>query len=393
MREEFILYIHFPYCLHKCPYCDFNSYAVSTIPEKNYTSALLSELDYWAVSPEWKGRRLSSIYFGGGTPSLLKPESVGRMISFCRSAFQLSADAEITLEANPGTVTTESLSAFCSAGVNRLSIGAQSFKPEFLSLLGRIHSNEQTEMAVAAARVAGVKNLGLDLIYALPGQTGADLEADLQSLVRLDPQHVSAYTLTIEKGTPFSRAQKRGLLQPPADEEVADMMQYVQKFLEMRGWHHYEISNYALSGRQSRHNLGYWSGIDYLGIGSAAHSFLKCQDENGRRISAERWANQKKPEKYINQAVAHGHAESSKENLSQNDLIFEFFFLGLRKIAGVDLGEFENLFACSVDSLYGETLRSLQSQGLAQVQAGRLCLTSQGLMLADSVISSFLTGA
>lgn len=387
MPQEFGLYLHIPFCLHKCPYCDFNTYAVTNVPEKEYVSALLAELDFRAALSEWRGRTVSSIYFGGGTPSLLSARSVERVISFVESTFPLSDQVEISLEANPGTVDGDSLSAFRAAGVNRLSIGVQSFDREILKVLGRMHSPEQSEAALHAARAVGFKNISVDLIYGVPKQTPEMWEEDLRKACLLNSEHLSVYGLTIEKGTPFYQSYKRGLLRLPSETRVLEMMDCCKALLEVNQYLHYEISNYCKSGYHARHNSIYWDGHDYLGLGAGAHSFLRASDQNryGRR-----WSNFALPNKYIKEGIAHGKAESWSDELSLQEGMFEFFYLGLRKLCGVNFSDFKRRFAVDAQEACRDIVEMLAEQGLLSVEGDNIRLTTQGLKLADSVIEHFI---
>jgi oxygen-independent coproporphyrinogen III oxidase len=386
--EPFSLYLHIPYCLHRCPYCDFNCYALPSLPEKEYVAAVLAELDYRAARPEWHGRVVQSIYFGGGTPSLFNPASLRKIIAVVLKTFPVDDNIEVTLEANPGTVTFDTLSGFLEAGINRLSIGAQSFSPEVLRALGRMHTVAQIEEAVVTARDVGFANISLDLIYGAPGQSIADLQSDLMEVGRLDPSHVSPYGLTIEKGTPFYTSFKKGILKLPREEMVVDMMRRINNELSGCGLLQYEISNYAKPGKEARHNLAYWNGEDYLGLGAGAHSFNASLGETDGAYG-RRWSNFATPEKYMEQASVAGAAESWGEVLDERGAIFEYFFLGLRKTAGVSLNAFEKKFHRSAKDLYAVLLEMLISERLLQLDGDMLALTSRGLVLADSVIENF----
>lgn len=381
--KPFSLYIHIPYCFHKCPYCDFNTYAVSKAPEREYTEALLAELDFYAAKTEWRGRAIQTIFFGGGTPSLFQPETIARILRSVRQKFPLLPAAEISLEANPGTVSFESLAGYREAGVNRVSFGAQSFDLATLRTLGRMHSPEQVEAAVLRAREAGINNLSLDIIYGVPNQTVEHVRLDLNAALALSPVHISAYSLTFEKGTPFYSALKRGALTPPPDSAVAEMMELVATTLPERGLRRYEISNFAWPGFEARHNQAYWNGDDYIGLGAGAHSFARG---SGYGV---RWSNYAAPNKYIEAACSHGKAESWRETLTVESAIFEVFFLGLRKIEGISLDWFEKTFAISIEELYPSAIHNLVSEQLAQVIDGRFSLTERGLMLTDSILEQF----
>lgn len=386
--KPFGIYIHIPYCLQRCPYCDFNTYATTSLPEKEYVSALLCELDFRASEPVWRGREVQSVYFGGGTPSLLNASSVEKLINFICAAFPFQPTAEISLEANPGTVSGDTLAAFREAGINRLSLGIQSFNEEMLRTLGRIHSPQQCESAICDARTAGFRNLSIDLIYGIPGQTLADWRTDLKTAVRYVPEHLSAYGLTIEKGTPFFESCRKGLIRLPEENTIIRMMGALHSTLCEAGFRRYEISNYARPGREARHNLSYWNGQDYLGLGAGAHSFVSAEREEADAFG-QRWANFAEPVKYMREAAAHGHALSWKDVLDRKAAMFEYFFLGLRKTEGVSLRMFQERFGLSVEEAYPAVIEILREQKHATLSEDRFSLTERGLMLADSVFEFF----
>lgn len=386
--KPFSLYFHIPYCYQKCPYCDFNTYAVAKVPEDDYCAALLSELDFRAQLEAWRGREIQTIYFGGGTPSLLSGSIISKILRYAASAFKLRPGAEISLEANPGATTGDNLAAYREAGVNRISFGAQSFNHEVLSALGRIHSAAQTEESFHLARSAGFENLSLDLIFGCPSQTLDIVKSDIEAAIALSPSHISAYGLTIEKGTPFFERFKRRTLALPAEERVSEMLDLVWNRLPENGYEQYEISNFAKPGLEARHNMAYWNGDDYLGIGAGAHSLLVQSDSDGRPIG-KRWSNFALPAKYMSEAAAKGAAESWSDSLRKRDLAFEYFFLGLRKTAGVSLSGFEEKFGKAVEDAYPKLLPMLKEQGLVRKDGDALKLTRQGLLFSDSVLENF----
>lgn len=385
----FSVYIHIPFCLRRCPYCDFNSYVVSAIPEKEYVAALLAEVDYRATRLEWHGRQIRTLYFGGGTPSLFSPFSIRKIVEVIASRFPIADDVEISLEANPGTIGPESLGALRRAGVNRLSLGAQTFNDDFLRALGRLHTAEQIEAALSAARAAEFVNVSLDLLYGLAGQSLPQLKDDIAKIIALQPEHVSAYGLTIEEGTPYFTQFKKGRLLLPDEENSVAMFEELKRALSQAGYRHYEISNFAYPGREAKHNLVYWNCGDYLGLGAGAHS--SCAFWEGTlRAAGTRWANYAAPATYMEQVVAHGRAEGWQESLSTADLMFEFFFLGLRKLEGVSCSEFERWFGSSIEQVYPEILQILYDQDLLKRDGDYISLTNKGLLLADNVIENFI---
>lgn len=381
--NPFSLYVHVPFCAQKCPYCDFNTYATPHVPEKDYTNALVAEIRSYASDPRFVGRNLGTIFFGGGTPSLLSPEAIGVIISAADESFGRVRGAEVTLEANPCAAGLRAMEGFAKAGVNRVSFGVQSFSDPVLKALGRDHSAHDARESVRTAVQIGIKNVSLDLIYGVPGQTVGGLERDLEEALELPIKHISAYALSVEPGTPFFQRQERGLLETPSDEAVAAMMDRIPVILEPRGFHRYEISNYAHPGFESRHNLVYWVGGDYLGVGAGAHSY--CQSFNNQGLhAAERWSTLANPSAYM-AAVQKTGAVSWRESLTLDALRFEFFYLGLRRIAGVSRADFEARFGHSWDTQYGDVLHELKAEGFLAMSQEAAWLTSEGIKLSDSV--------
>ncbi len=378
----FSLYIHVPFCSQKCPYCDFNTYAVSRIPETEYVEALVSELKLFGSDGRFAGRSLRSVFFGGGTPSLVSPAGIGQVLEQAARHFPVLAGAEVTMEANPAQPSAERYAAYRAAGVNRLSFGVQSFDAERLSLLGRDHSPDDARRAVALARESGIENVSIDIIFGVPGQEISGLESDLQSAVELPISHISAYALSIEPGTPFFQRQERGLLALPPDERVAEMLSLIPKKLAASGFARYEISNYAKPGKESIHNSAYWSGGDYLGIGAGAHSFAARHD-GATRVSAERWSNFAAPAAYMGRAAS--SPVSWSESLDSKALFFEFFYLGLRRTTGVSLEDFSALFGQPVPQNMATTLDELEAEGFIEKRTASLTLTERGIALSDSV--------
>ncbi len=384
--SSFALYVHIPYCLAKCPYCDFNSYAVARWPEQRYLAALLGEMGRRAEEPPWRGTPAKTLFFGGGTPSLFAPESIEAILDRADSLFGIESGAEITLEANPGTVDRAKLEGLRRAGVNRLSVGAQSFRPATLETLGRNHDADQTRQAVRLARRAGFEQLNLDLIYAVPGQTSDDVVRDVREAVALEPDHVSAYCLTFEPGTQFHSLMKSGRLLPPSADREADFLGAVNRELASSAFERYEISNYARPGCQARHNLAYWRAEPYLGLGAGAHSFGPA---GGRW---RRWWNERSPERYC-EAVLGGAArlaETGEEWPEGRGLAGEFVFLNLRLQRGFALLDFERRTGCSFGDLFSSEAARLVDAGLLRIAEGRVRLTERGLELADSVFACFV---
>ncbi len=377
------LYIHFPFCQKKCLYCDFNSLADSPVTPAVYAAAVVKEM-------ELRAARLAApltaptLYFGGGTPSLMAPRDVGRIIDAAARLYSLTADAEITLEANPGTLTAASLAGYRAAGVNRLSLGVQSFSDPFLQLLGRIHTAREALAAFAMARNAGFGNIGIDLIHSLPGEATADWLADLGRAVALGPEHISAYALSVEEGTPFHVLEREGQLPLPDEEEGAEMFRQTAEFLRGRGYEHYEISSFARAGFRSRHNQVYWRRGNYIGFGAGAHSFLRT---SGFGV---RWRNLLSPEPYRRAICRATLPEEEMTSLTKRDAMAEFFFLGLRMLEGVDLELFRREFGLTAEEAYPGVAARLLAEGLVECPDRFLRLTGRGLSLANQVFLRFV---
>jgi oxygen-independent coproporphyrinogen-3 oxidase len=382
MAGGFALYVHVPWCRHVCPYCDFNVYASSTPPETEYVAALAAELAARVAAPSWQGRPIESVYVGGGTPSLFSPASIASLLDDARRRAGFVADLEVTLEANPGTVSGERLRGYRDSGVTRLSLGAQSFHEAHLRRLGRDHQAAETAAAVQAARKAGFDNVSLDLIYGVPGQSVADWEADLAAAIALAPEHVSAYALTYESGTPFHSWRERGRLRPVDEDAEAAMADATDRALTDAGYRRYEISSWARPGFASRHNQSYWDGSDYLGLGAGAHSYCHLP------APGVRWANVRLPASYLAELAAHGTAAATTEELSEAQARSEFCFTGLRRTDGIDAGVFRRRFGVALASAFPH-LAGLVADGLVEDVGGRLRLTARGLRFADSVSATF----
>lgn len=377
------LYLHIPFCKRKCPYCAFVSREGNDAEVNNYVDLLVKEMilargDAPPLQP------LDSVYLGGGTPSLLEAEQVARLLERAMQLFGLAADAEITLETNPGTVDFRRLAGFRQAGVNRLSLGVQSFDDRMLAALGRIHTSQQARDTVAAARRAGFTNIGIDLIHALPGQSLEMWRSDLEQAVRLNPEHLSVYGLTVEEGTPFAARyeDKRTLL--PDDDLSADMFESADALLTAAGYEHYEIANYARPGCRSRHNSGYWKRDGYLGLGTGAHSFLR----NGPY--GIRFGNTPDLEAYRSDIGSGKLPRRGLEVLSREDARAEFMFLGLRMAEGVGFMDFVQEFGAELGELYAQQLDMLVSQGLVTMDTKGLRLTRRGMLLSNHVFAQFL---
>jgi oxygen-independent coproporphyrinogen-3 oxidase len=384
----FSLYAHIPFCAHKCPYCDFNTYATARVPEAEYLEALKKELQRSAADERFRGRRLGTIFFGGGTPSLLSGAAIDSIIRAADDLFPIMSGAEITLEANPGDVSREKLAEFASAGINRISFGVQSFDDARLKLLGRDHTAEQAKEAVALAHEAGISNVSVDIIFGTPGQLVSDVERDIDTAASLPITHLSTYSLTIEPGTPFFQRQERGLLSMPADGLVADMLERIPELARRHGFARYEISNYARAGKESEHNNVYWIGGDYLGVGAGAHSYVGSA-RDGFFVTGDRWSTVALPQTYIRDAGT-SRVISWSERVEGKSLWFEFFYLGLRRTAGVTVSDFQKRFGRSMWDTYGDVIRELKGEGFIREEGESVSLTRKGIAVADSVFERFV---
>jgi oxygen-independent coproporphyrinogen III oxidase len=372
------LYLHIPYCLHKCGYCDFNSHPDNQEESEIYVSALLSEIEYY--SPKLAGKIVPTVFFGGGTPTILPPASLAKILSRVKNRFNLTEDCEISIEANPATIERETLQQICASGFNRISIGVQSFDPDELKLLERVHNEEQIHTTVDRARLAGFDNLSLDLMFSLPGQSPQKWKSHLQQALDKNPNHISAYGLTIEPATSFFKLQERGLLQLPPEDTQLEMFETTIEFLQSAGYEQYEISNYARPGFECQHNLNYWDNGEYLGLGAGASSYL-----NG-----ERFKNTNLPSRYIREVQAQGSAVESTEKLDLLHAMGETIMLGLRRRNGILIENFEKRFQISFNHVYGKVLDPLLKEGLITLNQNRMALSRKGICIADSVILNFL---
>jgi oxygen-independent coproporphyrinogen-3 oxidase len=382
----FGVYIHFPYCQKRCPYCDFAVHARQRIPHAAYADAVVRELE--ARAPLYDGRALVSVYFGGGTPGLWEPGCLGRVLAAVRATFPSSGEPEVTVEANPGEVDEARLEGLVRAGVNRLSLGAQSLEARHLVQLGRLHGPKDVERAVLAARAAGIGNLSLDLMIGLPGQRLDELDRDLGGLLALAPEHLSIYMLTVEPRTAFAALGRQGLLALPAPEVQAEMYERVDAAMERAGLGHYEISSWARPGRRAVHNRLYWSGGEWLGLGSSAHSFRFDGAGGGERFSTVRSV-----DRYLERVggVVRGGLDGDplvegREALGRDVLAREAMWLGLRMLdEGVERAAYRRRFGVDPVERFAVELERLERAGLVARTEERLVLTRRGVLLADEV--------
>jgi oxygen-independent coproporphyrinogen-3 oxidase len=375
------LYLHIPFCRRKCTYCDFVSYEASPVSPSRYVQLLQRELA--DVARRFPLAGVPTVYFGGGTPSLLSPPLVGDLLDTCGACFPIEVDAEVTLEVNPGTVTPASLAGYRQAGVNRLSIGIQSLDQRELELLGRIHSASQGRSTVRDARRAGFDNVSVDLMHSLPGQTLARWKETLEQAIALEPEHISAYGLTLEEGTPLTERLARGEIASPDPELAADMLELTIDLLVSAGYGQYEISNFALPGRRSRHNQVYWRRGTYLGIGAGAHSFVA---EPGYGL---RWENPADLQKYAAD-VPYSLFDRLLQPLSRDDAMAEFFFLGLRLCEGIDLALFADSFGVTAGEAFPGVIERHCADGLLVREGEKLRFSRRGMMLANRVLADFV---
>ncbi len=377
------LYLHIPFCHTRCHYCDFNTYAGMLPLREPYVRALITEIGLagqLAKRANGTLRRSRTIFFGGGTPSLLTVEQIKHLLSACREAFAVDEQAEITLEANPGTLTSEQLTGLRAAGINRLSLGSQSFDAELLHTLGRIHSPEEIVQAFSNARSAGFRSINLDFMFGLPGQTMHHWKTTLDRALTLHPEHFSLYSLIIEEGTLFYTWTNEGQIIPGDEDLCADMYEYADERLQAEGYENYEISNWALPGYQSRHNLTYWQNLPYIGMGAGAHSYF-----GGRRFS-----NVLDPQEYIGLLKKQQRPEADGEFVGRIQEMSETAFLGLRTAQGLHLPTFEERFAEPFFQFVGTRLHLVEAAGLLEHDHEWIRLSKRGRLLGNEVFLRLL---
>ena len=379
------IYVHIPFCQSKCPYCSFVSYmGMDTNTKKRYMQSLLRQAQDMARHPWSKARKFHSLYIGGGTPSTVDVFSMANFIERCLELFDFvslsSRDPEVTMEVNPNTVDEAMLKRLRQAGVNRLSIGCQSFSNAMLKVIGRKHSSQDVRQAVSFARDAGFRNISLDLMYGLPGQDLANWQNTLGAALDLTPEHLSVYELTIEEDTLFFEQLRDGRLDLPGEEASLAMFEYARKSLSVNGYNHYEISNYARSGFQSVHNMNYWENGSYIGLGSGSVSCF-----SGVRIQSE-----KNLERFIEMITRQQLPFREAEFLSLNARFRESVIMGLRMTAGVSVSMLKRRFGMTPETYYGETLKELFEEKLLEENNERLRLTEKGIRLANRVMTQLV---
>jgi len=376
LHHSLALYLHFPFCKQKCYYCDFNSYSGMEQYVPAYFSALQAEIDRYLP----QSRPITSVYFGGGTPSLLPVEMLSQTLQYLKEHFFISPQTEITIEVNPGTVSIEKLIELKEAGFNRLSIGLQVSQDYLLEMIGRIHNWNDFELCYQFAREVGFNNIGVDLIFGLPRQTMADWQQTLEQVIGLQPEHVSAYGLQLEPGTLLHSMVEKEMLVLPEEDSVAEMMEYTMKFLPAGGYNQYEISNYAIPGRESVHNMNYWLCRDYLGLGAGAYS----------TVYGERWFNFKEPLQYIERTQNGLSVVAERELINKRTAAVEAIMLGLRMRRGINLQQFLETHEIDIMRKARIELANLYEEKLIEKQDEFLFLTDKGIMISNYVISRLL---
>lgn len=375
MAEPLALYVHWPFCVSKCPYCDFNSHVRESVDQAVWQGALLADLRHEAAL--LPGRTVGSIFFGGGTPSLMPPATVAAVIAAAGDAWGLADDVEITLEANPNSVEVANFADLAAAGVNRVSIGVQSFDSEVLEFLGRAHSQDEARRAIATAQEHFAR-VSFDLIYARPGQSMAAWESELAGALAFGTDHLSLYQLTIEPGTRFATLAAKGDLTIPDGDTAADLFDATQAMTRAAGLPRYEVSNHARTGQESRHNLAYWRYADYAGVGPGAH---------GRRLG-QATERHKKPENFIAAVERNGHGLKVESDLPAHERATEAMLMGLRLTEGIDLSRIEARSGLDREAFVdGGAVARLAGQGLVKQDGDRLMVADDGILLLDSILS------
>ncbi len=389
------LYIHIPFCIKKCNYCDFLSASCTEETRQKYVQALCREMSDKALV--YKDRLVDTVFFGGGTPSVLSEKEITEIMNKIKENFKLMQEAEITMEVNPKTITKEKLATYQRLGINRLSVGLQSANDEELKRLGRIHTWEDFLESWNMIREAGFHNVNIDIMSALPEQTCRSYEGTLEKVLKLRPEHISAYSLIIEEGTLFYQwygPESNGKEKLPSEDTEREMYQMTEEFLKKHGYERYEISNYALPGYECKHNIGYWKRKEYLGLGLGAASLLEKEyKEAGKTETGKkkmlRASNLTSLEEYL---YSNKSWEEEITNLSTKDAMEEFMFLGLRMMEGISGEEFENTFGISLDEVYGKQIKKLMEQGLLEYHQKnkRIALTKYGIDVSNYVFVEFI---
>ncbi|MGQ0723253.1 MAG: radical SAM family heme chaperone HemW [Candidatus Eiseniibacteriota bacterium] len=380
MASRFHLYVHFPFCSSRCPYCAFYFVVGRREARAAYVDAVVEEIARAAADPRFAGRAVASIYFGGGTPSLMEPGAVARILAAARASFSVEPDAEMSLEANPDGLEDARLAALRESGVNRLTLGWQAFRAEHLRALGRTHAPEDAARSLEAARRAGFENVGVDLMFGLVGQSAEEWRSDLAQVVALGPDHVSAYELTLEEGTRFARRNAAGRLDLPDEDARADMFEAVDEVLEPAGIRRYEISNFARQGRECRHNVAGWRGGDLLGVGASAAS----------HVGHARWTNVADLDEYVRRVGRGEGTAVTMEELDEETWAAEDLYLGLRLRDGLDAGERLRRVPEPGRARLQGVLDGSAARGLLESEGGHVRLSRRGRLIADEVFAELL---
>lgn len=375
--DKISLYIHIPFCAQKCLYCDFPSFARKDHLRKAYIEALNKEII--SLREKHNNLEINTIFIGGGTPSVLEADELECLLKEV-AKLNMSKDIEYSMECNPGNLTEEKLEVMKKYGVNRISMGLQAKQDNLLKGLGRIHNYKTFKENFLLAKKVGFNNINVDLMFGLPNQRLNEWEETLREIISLEPAHISAYSLIIEEGTAFYNLYENDKLKLPTEEEERKMYHLAKKILEENGFNQYEISNYAKEGKECRHNLAYWNMDNWIGVGSAAASYI-----DGKRIK-----NISSVEEYINSINEKGEAVEEIINNSKNDNMEEFMFMGLRKINGIDENEFKNRFSMNINDVYGEILNKYIDEGLLIRESGRIFLSEKGIEISNIIMADFL---
>ncbi|MDX8413813.1 MAG: radical SAM family heme chaperone HemW [Mariprofundales bacterium] len=380
-----LIYVHIPFCEHKCPYCDFNSHVRRSPEWERYATALLCELRWRLRQPQWRGRIARTLYFGGGTPSLAPVSLIAQVLGLLHDHHALADDAEISLEANPGSLDGAKLHGWRDAGVNRLSIGVQSTDAAQLRWLERIHSADQGVAALQMALEHGWDNVGVDMIYGLPDQNISQWQQQLTAMMALNPTHFSCYQLTVEEGTPLATRHAAAPYPLPQQEQAAEFLLWTRQALLQGGWQPYEVSNFAREGRFCRHNDGYWRYDDYLAVGAGASGKVDLADGG-----VARYSNRRHPEGYMSKVEQGQDPADDVEQRSLRQAAAEAVWLGLRRTDGVVLECFANRFGALPQQMFAASLTPWIERGCLEIDGGLLGLTNEGLLLADAVAADVL---
>ncbi|WP_368235404.1 radical SAM family heme chaperone HemW [Clostridium perfringens] len=375
--DKISLYVHIPFCAQKCLYCDFPSFARKDHLRKAYIEALNKEII--SLREKHNNLEINTIFIGGGTPSVLEANELECLLKEV-AKLNMAKEVEYSMECNPGNLTEEKLEVMKKYGVNRISMGLQAKQDNLLKGLGRIHNYKTFKENFLLAKKVGFNNINVDLMFGLPNQSLNEWEETLREIISLEPAHISAYSLIIEEGTAFYNLYENDKLKLPTEEEERKMYHLAKKILEENGFNQYEISNYAKEGKECRHNLAYWNMDNWIGVGSAAASYI-----NGKRIK-----NISNVEEYINSIKDKGEAVEEIINNSKNDNMEEFMFMGLRKINGIDENEFKNRFSMNINDVYGEILNKYIGEGLLIRESGRIFLSEKGIEISNVIMADFL---